>query len=152
MRASNSTAIGVTVAAALLGTIASSMPQSPAVRSFDESILREYVGVYQWQPNAFVYLQMWNEFAGTNQLVAFDESGEVRTLYPTDRDRFFAGPGAAIPASIESQIEFQRDGRDRIASLTWRRGVLLHVSRDALRLKRTRMWGSRVATFGWRAP
>ena len=122
MRTSNLTAIGVTVAAALLGTIASSMPQSPAVRSFDESILREYVGVYQWEPNAFVYLQMWNEFAGTNQLVAFDESGEVRTLYPTDRDRFFAGPGAAIPASIESQIEFQRDGRDRIASLTWRRG------------------------------
>ena len=51
--------------------------------------LREYIGAYQWEPNAFVYLQMWNEFTGTDQLVAFDESGEVRTLYPIDRDHFF---------------------------------------------------------------
>jgi pimeloyl-ACP methyl ester carboxylesterase len=67
---------------------------------------------------------MWNEFSGASkpsELVAFDKSGEVRTLYPTDRDRFFAGPGMAVPASIESRIEFQRDGTGKIASLTWHR-------------------------------
>jgi pimeloyl-ACP methyl ester carboxylesterase len=90
----------------------------------DEKTLREYAGVYRSEPNAFVYLQMWNEFTGftkPSQLVAFDESGDVRTLYPTDRDRFFAGPGIAVPATVESRIEFQRDSTGRIASLTWQR-------------------------------
>jgi pimeloyl-ACP methyl ester carboxylesterase len=91
------------------------------VRSVDEKVLREYAGVYQWEPNAFVYLQVWNEFTGTNQLVAFDESGELRALYPTDRDRFFAGPGVAVPGSIESRVEFQRDPTGKITSLTWQR-------------------------------
>ena len=60
----------------------------------DWKVLREYAGVYQWQPNGFVYLQLWNELSGfdkPSQLVAFDESGEVRVLYPTERDHFFAG-------------------------------------------------------------
>jgi uncharacterized protein len=111
------------IAAALLGAmVALSRPQAPTVRSVDEKILREYAGVYQWEPNAFVYLQMWSEFTGKNQLVAFDESGEVRTLYPTDDDRFFAGPGVAVPAAIESRVEFQRDSDGKIMALTWRRG------------------------------
>jgi pimeloyl-ACP methyl ester carboxylesterase len=95
--------------------------QTPAVRSVDEKVLGEYAGIYQWGENAFLYLQLWNEFAGTNQLVAFDESGEVRTLYPTARDRFFAGPGAAVTTSVESRIEFQRDASGKIVSLLWRR-------------------------------
>jgi uncharacterized protein len=95
--------------------------QAPGAVSVDEKTLRDYVGAYQWQRDSFLYLQLWNEFAGTNQLVAFDESGEVRTLYPTDRDRFFAGPGAAVPTAVESRIEFQRDGTGKITSLTWRR-------------------------------
>jgi pimeloyl-ACP methyl ester carboxylesterase len=112
----------LTVASVLLGgMVAISAPQAPAVRSLDEQVLREYAGVYQWQKDAFLYLQLWGEFSGKNQLVAFDESGEVRTLYPTDGGRFFAGPGAAVPTSIESQIEFQRDGRGKITSLTWKR-------------------------------
>jgi hypothetical protein len=71
---------------------------------------------------------MWDEFSGfgkPTQLVAFDESGEVRTLYPTDRDQFFAGPGAAVPTSIESRVEFQRDRTGKITSLRWRRGGAL---------------------------
>jgi pimeloyl-ACP methyl ester carboxylesterase len=64
---------------------------------------------------------LWNELGGTNQLVAFDESGEVRTLYPTGLDRFFTGPGAALSSSIESDVVFRR-GRDGvIVSLTWTR-------------------------------
>src|SRR5262249_854919 len=99
--------------------------QAPAVLPMEEKILRGYAGVYQWGPDAFVYLQMWDEFTGfgnPGQLVAFDESGEIRTLYPTDRDRFFTGPGMAISTSGESRIEFQRDDTGKITSLTWRRG------------------------------
>ena len=91
------------------------------MRTVDEKALGEYAGVYQWRKDAFLYLQLWSELSGKNQLVAFDESGDVRTLYPTERDRFFAGPGAAVPTAIESRIEFNRDPNGKIASLTWRR-------------------------------
>src|SRR5947209_12838677 len=116
--------IATAVAAVLLGAmVAISAPQVPTVKTVDEKLLREYTGVYQWGKNDFVYLQMWDEFSGFGKpkLVSFDESGEVRTLYPTDRDHFFAGPGAAVPTSIESRVEFQRDGAGKIRSLTWRR-------------------------------
>lgn len=131
------TVIGATVVTALFGVaIARSALQTPAVRSMEEKVLREYTGVYRWQPGAFVYLQIWNEFSGfTNpsQLVAFDESLDIRVLYPTDRDQFFAGPGAAVPASIESRIEFQRGTTGNITSLTWRREGA--VPRTALRVE-----------------
>jgi pimeloyl-ACP methyl ester carboxylesterase len=119
------TAIGATIVTTLVGfAIARPALQTPTVRSVDQKDLREYTGVYLWGPNAFLYLQLWNEFSGfdkPSQLVSFDESGHVRVLYPTDRDRFFAGPGAAVPTSIESRIEFQRDGMGKITSLTWQR-------------------------------
>src|SRR5687768_14449185 len=103
------------VATALLATpLACSAQHKPVVHPMDASVLREYAGVYQWGPNAFLYLQLWSELAGSNQITAFDESGEVRTLFPTDRDRFFAGPGAGVPTAIESRIDFQRDGNGKI--------------------------------------
>ena len=116
------TAIGAAVVTVFGGVIAHSV-QPPAVRPVDENVLREYAGVYQWGPNAFVYLQMWEEFSGFGKpkLVALDESGQARTLYPTDRDQFFAGPGVAVPSSIESRIEFQRDRTGKMTSLTWQR-------------------------------
>src|SRR5712691_9102285 len=89
----------------------------------DPSALRQYDGAYQFGPDHYIYLQMWNELSGTDELVAFDERGEVRTLYPTDRDGFFAGPGAALPASVESRVSFQRDTSGAIASLTWQQGA-----------------------------
>ena len=115
-------AIGASITAVLVGVvIARSALQTPSVRAIDEKVLREYGGVYQWGPNAFVYLQLWAELVPTKQLVAFDESGEVRALFATDRDHFFAGPGIAVSDSVESRIEFQRDSNGKIASLTWRR-------------------------------
>jgi hypothetical protein len=39
-------------------------------------------------------------WTGHTQLVAFDETGEVRTLYPTGSDHFFAGPGAAVSDEV----------------------------------------------------
>lgn len=99
--------------------------QSPSVATMDEKTLAEYAGVYRWTADAFLYLQLWDEFSGfgkPRELVAFDEGGEVRTLYPTTaRDEFFAGPGMAISSSIESRIAFQRDTAGRITSLSWRR-------------------------------
>jgi hypothetical protein len=115
-------AIGGAAAIILLATIVVLRAlQAPTVRSIDENVLREYTGAYQWDSDSFVYLQMWNEFAGANQLIAFDESGEVRTLYPTDPDRFFAGPGAAVASAIESRIAFQRDDTGKITSMSWER-------------------------------
>ena len=114
--------IVATIAAILLGTrIACSTSQTASARAPDEEALREYCGTYRWEDGGFLYLQLWNEFTGTNQLVAFDESGEVRTLYPTDHDSFFAGPGAAVSTAIESRIDFRRDRSGKISSLTWRR-------------------------------
>lgn len=107
---------------ALLGTVIARSIQSPSIRKMDEAALREYAGVYQWGREAFVYLQVWPELAGSNQLVAFDERGEVRTLYPAGPDdHFFAGPGAASPDAVESRIEFQRDDKRRITSFSWSR-------------------------------
>ena len=124
------TAIGATVAAAFLGAVVpSAARQTPTVLSVDQTVIREYAGVYQWGPNAFVYLQIWDE-GKPGQLVAFDESGEVRTLYPTGRDQFFAGPGFAVSTSAESRIEFQRVGGGKITSLTWQRaGAAARVAR-----------------------
>lgn len=103
--------------AAILQTTAAC--RSPILHALGEDALREYVGTYRWSSDAFVYLQLWSEFSGTNELVAFDESGEVRTLYPIDRDHFFAGPGAAVSKAIESKISFQRNASGKIISLTW---------------------------------
>src|SRR5258708_34765627 len=90
--------------------------QGPVIRSLDEQALRAYTGVYRWQPDAFVYLQMWEEFSGFGkpQLVAFDEAGDVRILYRTAGDKFFAGPGIAVPESVESRIVFRRDAAGKI--------------------------------------
>lgn len=84
-----------------------------------ENALREYDGVYQWSDGGFLYLQLWSELTGKNQLVAFDEAGDLRALYPSDPDHFFTGPGAAVPEPIESRIRFERDRLGKLASLVW---------------------------------
>ena len=127
--------IGASVIIALLAVTLVRSRQSP-IRLVDEKTLREYTGVYQWHRDAFVYLQMWQEFSGfdqPSQLVAFDESGDVRVLYPMDRDRFFSGPGAAVQSSVESRIEFQRDSAGNVTSLTWSRAGA--TSRTAQRVE-----------------
>ena len=116
-------------ATVVLGNSISCGAQQPPIRHVDEKVLREYSGVYQWDPDTFVYLQLWSELSGTNQLVAFDESGDVRTLYPTGGDHFFAGPGAAISSSVESRIDFQRDAAGQIAALIWRRDGTPRIAR-----------------------
>src|SRR5262245_9734812 len=116
-------AIGAAVATALVGVVlARSGFQSPTVHDVDEKVLREYTGVYRWESNTFVYLQIWNEFSGfdkSGQLVAFDEDGLVRVLYPTGDDQFFAGPGAAVSKAVEARIRFQRDSTGKVTSLEW---------------------------------
>ena len=97
--------------------------QARSVLTLDENTLRQYTGVYRWDDNTFLYLQIWKEFSGFDKpgdLVAFDESGDVRVMYPTDRDQFFTGSGAAIATAVESRIEFQRD-KTEPTLLTWQR-------------------------------
>ena len=106
---------------ALFGTLLARSLQSPAVSIVDEASLREYAFPYQWDGDGFLYLQVWPELTGTNQLVAFDETGELRTLFPAAPDRFFTGAGAGLPAPLESTIQVQRDASGRIQSLTWTR-------------------------------
>lgn len=114
----------------LLGAGAACGADDPPAAAPDERALREYAGVYRWGPDAFVYLQLWNELAGKNHLVSFDESGEVRTLYPAARDRFVTGPAAAVAEPVESRIVFDRDGDGRILSFTMKRaGAPARVSR-----------------------
>lgn len=106
-------------AAVLSGWIGASFCQVAPSPLEDERLLREYVGTYQWGPDHFVYLQMWGEFTGKNDLVAFDEFGEVRVLFPSSAGGFKAGPGAAVRDPVESRIEFHRDASGRIVSLSW---------------------------------
>ncbi len=114
-------AIAIAVASAAL--IFFSFKQVQARRqTVGDDALREYTGTYQWNPDAFLYLELWGELSGTNQLVAVDESGEVRALYPGDHDNFTTGPGAAVAKPVESKIAFQRDASGKIVSLTWARG------------------------------
>jgi hypothetical protein len=48
------TAIGATVAPVVLAVVVASRAlQTPAVRSAEEKVLREYVGVYHGEPNAY---------------------------------------------------------------------------------------------------
>jgi uncharacterized protein len=96
--------------------------QSPAP-ALDSAALSLYSGVYQWNESAYVYLQPWEELNGFGKpmLVAFDESGEVRTLYPAGGDHFTTGPGMGVPEPIESSIQFQRDTSGHVVSLSWRR-------------------------------
>lgn len=89
----------------------------------------EYVGTYQWGPNAFVYLQLWSELTGSNQLVAFDESGEVRVLYSSERDSFSAGASAAIEKPVESHVRFLRDSAGAVSALTWQGDGAARVAR-----------------------
>ena len=69
--------------------------------------------------NAHMHVAFGPPFPAVNcgQLVAFDESGQRRTLYPTEPDRFFEGPGFAVERRLPGQ---------QIAVL-----LLLHLVEDA---------------------
>src|SRR5215470_4862410 len=105
----------------LVAAFALAVLQAQALPSSEENSLHDYVGVYMWDRNAFVYFQLWGELSGTKQLVAFDESGELHSLYPGERDQFTAGPAAAVQSPAESRIVFQRDSSGKVVSLTWQR-------------------------------
>ena len=120
-------------AAVLSALVAVSLSQVTQPPSSGDQSLSKYVGMYQWGPDHFVYLQMWSELRGKNDLVAFDESGEVRTLFPAEEGKFVAGPGAAVSDPVESRVEFSSDASGRIVSLSWQRGS--SVARTARRIE-----------------
>ena len=96
--------------------------QSPRTIDVDASKLREYVGPYRWQDSGFVYVQVWGELTAKNQLVAFDEAGEVRALFPTAPDSFVAGPAAGVASPVESHVAFRRERTGAVTGFSWRRG------------------------------
>jgi pimeloyl-ACP methyl ester carboxylesterase len=110
------------VLAGMASAAARSSGQGPVVRTLDEKTQDEYAGVYRWDDGTYLYLQTWAELTATRQLVAFDESGEIRALFAVDRDRFITGPGAGLSAPIESQIRALRNADGIVTSLTWQRG------------------------------
>jgi hypothetical protein len=55
-------------AAILCASTAVSFSQVTQHSSIDDQSLRKYVGTYEWGPDHFVYLQMWSEFRGRNDL------------------------------------------------------------------------------------
>jgi len=123
----------------LVCTIVLSAGQVPGIHGLDETVLREYTGVYSWSADQFLYLQLWDEFTGfgkPRELVAFDESGVVRTLYPTERDEFFAGPGMAVSSSVESRITFDRDDHGSITALKWQQNGNVRTARRVTTEKR----------------
>jgi pimeloyl-ACP methyl ester carboxylesterase len=124
--------LGVRTRLLLIVTIGTTLGQAPSPPG--ERTLGEYAGVYRWSPDAYTYLQLWDEFAGfgkPRELVAFDESGEVRTLYRVAKDEFSAGPGMAVAEPVEARVRFERDASGRITSLTWIRAT--HGVRRAAR-------------------
>jgi dienelactone hydrolase len=125
--------LAAATAVVLFGAVAVwATKQPPQVPAVDEHALREFTGTYEWARGSFIDLQMWDELGGTRQLVAIDDTGEIRTLYPDGPDRFFAGPGAALQTPVESRVAFQRNAAGAVAGLTWRReGVAARTARRA---------------------
>jgi hypothetical protein len=68
-------------------------------------------------------IQMWSEFTGKNQLVAFDESGEVRTLYPMDGDQVFCRTRRCRSNSdgVPHRLSAKRSGQADLAHMAQRR-------------------------------
>ena len=81
----------------------------------------------------------------------FDESGEVRALYSTDRGASTRAGLRRLPTSIESRVAFQRDAAGAIVSLTWQReGARPRTARRA-GLSGKKISASPVAAFNWQA-
>src|SRR5687768_7631188 len=93
--------------------------QTTTMPTLDPQALRDYAGAYEWEQGGFVYLQPWSELTGKNDLVAFDEAGDVRVLYSADRDRFTAGRVAAVPTPVESEVAFERDRTGNVVAFSW---------------------------------
>jgi pimeloyl-ACP methyl ester carboxylesterase len=118
--------VGKVVAMALVG--AGLVGAVCVARDGSDDDFRDYTGVYRWRPDGFVYMQRWSELTAANQLVAFDESGDVRALFPNGRDHFVAGGSAGIAKPVEATIAFQRDSSGKIVSFTSTHGAAQRVA------------------------
>ena len=84
-------AVVLTGAVAVWATV-----QAPQVPAVDEKALSEFTGTYEWARDSFVDLQMWDELAGTRQLVAVDET--ERSARSTRTARIASLPALAQPS------------------------------------------------------
>ena len=103
--------------------------QHEAAEMTQNSEPREFTGTYQSGPNAYLYMQIWNELSGTPRLVAFDESGTVRSLYPEGNGRFVAGTKAGVRDPVESTIQLSATPTGKSPRSLGRRAIPDHCLR-----------------------
>jgi pimeloyl-ACP methyl ester carboxylesterase len=114
------------------------------LQALDAKALEGYTGAYQIEPDRFAYIQPWDELGGDHP-VWFDESGDVRSLYPVASDEFIAGPGAGLPAPVEARVAFTRGPQGEIDGLVRRAAAGAEAAgRPA---KRVRLWSEEEVTF-----
>ncbi len=63
-------------------------------------------GTYRWDSGGFVDVLVWDEL-GPGRLVAFDDQGWVRALFPSGARAFTAGRSVAVPEPIEARARFE---------------------------------------------
>ena len=113
----------------------------------DPKALAEYAGAYQVGADRFAYLQPWIEL-GEDHLTWFDESGEIRGLYPADRDQFDIGPAAGVPEPVEARVTFHRGPKGEIKGFARRPvGDGGAAAAGPLEAKRVHLWDETDLVF-----
>lgn len=78
------------------------------VARIEPSDYAQYFGIYQMEPDRFLYIRTWDEL-GDNQLTYFDSAGNAGALYPVSANSFFSGPGLLNPVPVNLQLKFVKD-------------------------------------------
>lgn len=109
-------------------------------QEIDKETLHAYEGVYRLSPTKHVYIQVLDALG--DNLVYFDDTGEIRALYPRSTDTFTAGPGLFLPFPLETRLRFYAEG-DSAAGMVWERpdsaalrlGRVAHYPREEITFK-----------------
>ncbi|HEX8171791.1 MAG TPA: CocE/NonD family hydrolase [Thermoanaerobaculia bacterium] len=96
---------------AMSGTVAGKPFAAVATIATDD--VAEYGGIYEVAPGHIVIIS--NGPFGLSMLDR--QSGQVRQLFRTSRDAFFAGPSLGLPLPVESHYLFDRDASGAIAAV-----------------------------------
>ena len=116
------------------------------LHALDPKALAEYTGAYQIGADRFAYVQPWDELGGDHPMW-FDESGEIRALYPVAPDQFVVGPAASLPAPAEARVTFTRGPDGAIAGLVRRPLGGAAAAAGPIEAKRVRLWNETDLVF-----
>lgn len=74
---------------------------------------------YRWDSGGFIDVLRWDEL-GPGRLVAFDDEGWIRVLFPTGDGVFTAGQSIGVPDPTQARVRFEPfDGAAPIRKLVW---------------------------------